>query len=170
MPDRRQWHALSALPHLAACALLLTGCKPPEATTRPVDTTEKTATTSPSTPGTAGEQSEESRKREAEREARAKIDVRQIAEQAKIYRLNNDVFPTDVAMLTRKQPEGGAPLMPPERAQDPWGKPYQIAEVDGDVVVSTRTPAGKVIDSGPERKPGSTPQSTRPLNTRSTGP
>jgi hypothetical protein len=55
MQDRHLRHDLIALPRLTACALLVTGCRPPEATTRPPVPTEKTATTSPVPPRAAVE-------------------------------------------------------------------------------------------------------------------
>ncbi len=79
--------------------------------------------------------------------SRAKIDVKQLAEQAKIYKLNNDQTPPDIASLTQPQPNGSSALVPPDKVNDPWNKPYQLREEGGEIVVSTTSPTGVPIAS-----------------------
>jgi general secretion pathway protein G len=79
--------------------------------------------------------------------SRAKIDCKQIAEQAKIYRLNNDQNPPDVASLTQQQPNGSTPLVPPDKVLDPWNKQYQLREENGEIVIFTTSPTGVPIAS-----------------------
>src|SRR5947209_17328151 len=47
---------------------------------------------------------------------RAKIDARALAEQVEIYKTMNDgASPPSIDALTTTQPNGGAPLVPPEK-------------------------------------------------------
>jgi hypothetical protein len=68
--------------------------------------------------------------------AKAKIDLHAIAEQVSIYKANNGTFPVNITELTERGPR--ACILPPERAVDPWGQPYQLeVNNDGSAVVFT---------------------------------
>jgi hypothetical protein len=58
--------------------------------------------------------------------ARARIDVEALSSLVEAYKLNNGDYPADLAALAKKQPSGGAPLVPKDRLRDPWGRAYQL--------------------------------------------
>jgi len=79
---------------------------------------------------------------------RAKTDVRALAGQVDIYRLNNDDNPPgNIEALAQQQPNGGDSLVPPDKCLDPWGKPYQLDVSSGKARVFTTSPRGQVIDN-----------------------
>jgi general secretion pathway protein G len=77
----------------------------------------------------------------------AKIECKKLAECAETYKMNNDGYPPSVESMAQQQPNGGAPFFPPEKAFDPWKKPYQIDTSSGIAVVFTTGPNGQQISS-----------------------
>jgi general secretion pathway protein G len=82
--------------------------------------------------------------------SRAKIDCQMISDKVETYKLNNNDYPGSVEALTQAQPNGGTALVPPDKARDPWGKPYQLdpsgqrnSGLKADVF--TTTPKGQVV-------------------------
>jgi hypothetical protein len=80
------------------------------------------------------------------RMTRAREDVKAIAKCVMIFAVNNGDFPPDIETMT-KPANGGPPLLPAEKMMDPWNHPYQLKIEDGDAVVFTTTPSGKMINS-----------------------
>jgi general secretion pathway protein G len=56
----------------------------------------------------------------------AKAECLGLSTQVETFKLNNDRYPNSIQELTQAQPNGGTPLVPPDKVIDPWGKPYQI--------------------------------------------
>jgi hypothetical protein len=55
----------------------------------------------------------------------AKAKLRELTEACDTYRLmNNGSYPPNLAALTRRQPNGGNPLLPAFYLTDPWDQPY----------------------------------------------
>ena len=82
--------------------------------------------------------------------SRAKIDAETLSGRVEQYKLNNDIYPNSIDQLSQQQPNGGGPLVPPDKTRDPWGKPYQIdpngqhnAGLKADVF--TTSPKGQII-------------------------
>jgi general secretion pathway protein G len=61
----------------------------------------------------------------AEKKKNARIDVDALSNQLQVYKLNNGKYPKSIKALAEKQPNGGAPLIPQEKLDDPWGRPYE---------------------------------------------
>jgi general secretion pathway protein G len=81
---------------------------------------------------------------------RARIDVNTLSDAVETYRLNNGDFPASIDMLAQMQPNGGMPLIPPDKVMDPWGQMYQIDPTGANnnglkADVFTTTPQGIVI-------------------------
>src|ERR1700722_13148924 len=53
--------------------------------------------------------------------SKAKMDVSGLAQQAKIYYMNNNAHAPSVEALTENQPNGGSPLVKKDAIMDPWG-------------------------------------------------
>jgi len=79
--------------------------------------------------------------------SKAKIDCKGLAEQVEMFKLNNDQPPGSIQALTQAQPNGGEPLVPPEKVNDPWGKPYQIDASGPKARVFTTTPKGITVSN-----------------------
>lgn len=82
--------------------------------------------------------------------SRAKIDAEALSSQIETYKLNNGDYPASIEALAQPQPNGGSPLVPPDKIRDPWGKPYQIDPTGqrnggNKADVLTTTPKGQVI-------------------------
>jgi general secretion pathway protein G len=82
--------------------------------------------------------------------SRAKIDAATLSEQVEYYKLQNHEYPASIEALTLPQPNGGTPLVPPDKVRDPWGKPYQINAAGPNnggnkADVFTTTPKGQTI-------------------------
>jgi general secretion pathway protein G len=58
--------------------------------------------------------------------SRAKIDAESLSSLVEQYKLNNHEYPSSIQALATSQPNGMGPLCPPDKINDPWGKPYQI--------------------------------------------
>ncbi len=71
---------------------------------------------------------------EKAKEENARINAKGLSELCKIYRLNNDEWPADIATLTKEQPNGSPSLIEKNRTVDPWDKPYQL-RIEGDGIV-----------------------------------
>jgi len=82
----------------------------------------------------------------------ARTEAKALAEQVEIYKLNNDgAAPGSIEALATTQPNGGAPLVPPEKCRDPWGQLYQVDASGIKARVFTTSPSGQVIDSAATR-------------------
>lgn len=82
--------------------------------------------------------------------SRAKIDAEALSSQVETYKLNNGDYPASIEALVQPQPNGGSPLVPPDKIRDPWGKPYQIdpsGQHNGGnkADVFTTSPKGQII-------------------------
>jgi hypothetical protein len=78
--------------------------------------------------------------------SKARLDAKGLAELSRIYRLNNDSYPPDIASLTKQDPGGSAALTTKDKTIDPWGKPYQIRIEEDEIVVFT-THNNEIISS-----------------------
>ena len=87
----------------------------------------------------------------------AKAECNALSGQVEIFKLNNGEYPASIEQLTQPQPNGHSALIPPDKALDPWGKPYQIdptgqhnggAKAD----VFTVAPNGQPIGNFPSAK------------------
>ena len=58
--------------------------------------------------------------------SRAKIDAEGLSAQVETYKLNNGDYPGNIQALAQPQPNGGPAMVPPDKINDPWGKPYQV--------------------------------------------
>jgi hypothetical protein len=56
----------------------------------------------------------------------ARASANALSAQVEIYKLNNGDYPGKISALAERQPNGGAPLVPPDAVRDPWGREYQI--------------------------------------------
>jgi general secretion pathway protein G len=61
---------------------------------------------------------------EEARISKARIDANSLSQLAEQFELNNDRRPNSIQELVQQQPNGGAPLCPPDKIIDPWGQPY----------------------------------------------
>jgi len=80
--------------------------------------------------------------------SRAKIDCKNLYENVGIYRLNNEgEIPGNLQVLAQPQPNGGDPLVTPDKLLDPWNKPYQIQSDGHNYKIFTTGPKGQPIDN-----------------------
>jgi len=56
----------------------------------------------------------------------AKIQASTLSEKAETYKVNNGDYPPSLDALAQPQPNGGSPLVPPDKLRDPWGRPFQF--------------------------------------------
>lgn len=63
---------------------------------------------------------------EAAKLSTAKINANGLAQECEKYKLNNGEYPQNIQALTVQQPNGGPPLVPPDKILDPWNKPFQV--------------------------------------------
>jgi general secretion pathway protein G len=87
----------------------------------------------------------------------AKAECNALSSQVEIYKLNNGEYPASIQALTQQQPNGHSPMIPAEKALDPWGKPYQIDpagqhNAGGKADVFTTTPNGQIVGNFPSAK------------------
>lgn len=85
----------------------------------------------------------------------ARIDANGLSTQVETYKLNNGDYPASIEALVQPQPNGGSPLVPPDKIRDPWGKPYQIdpsgqRNSGSKADVFTTTPKGQLIGNFPQ--------------------
>jgi general secretion pathway protein G len=80
--------------------------------------------------------------------SRAKIDCKNLYEQVGMYRLANEgEIPANLQVLAGQQPNGGDPLVTPDKLMDPWNKPYQIQSDGHNYKIVTTSPKGQAIDN-----------------------
>ncbi len=89
----------------------------------------------------------QSRRYEEAKVMRAKVDCVALAAQVENYYTRTGNYPGSIAELARDQPNGGAPLVPADKVNDPWGKPYQLDITGVKVCVFTTTPEGVKISN-----------------------
>jgi hypothetical protein len=100
---------------------------------------------SPSTATVASEPAKETRIKllffpsmtmEEIKERTAQIDAKAIVTATQMYYLSSGEMPTSIEQLT-KGFEGRPPYLTPEDTRDPWGQPYNLEIVEGDILAYT---------------------------------